>query len=265
MFISVHWLNRLLAPGNLTGAEAETVLTDLGLPLESRQPLPTGDERLDVEVTSNRGDCLSHLGIAREIAAATGRSLLLPALKSPPPSDHTTLAGFALDNTIADHRCPLFLARIIRGVRVGPSPDWLVAALESVGQRSVNTVVDCSNYVLFELGHPTHAFDLAALRGQRIVVRMARDKEPFTALDGRSHTLSTDDMVVADAERAVGLAGVIGGLDSSVTARTRDVLIEAATWDPAHVRRTARRRQIRTDSSHRYERTLYPCCKSSSM
>ena len=256
MLISVRWLNRLLEPGNLSGAEAEAALTDLGFPLESREAIAGGDERLDVEVTSNRGDCLSHVGVAREIAAATGRQLKQPAvrLRADLGAAPGALGSARVENLIADDRCPLFVARVIRGVRVGPSPGWLVEALESIGQRSVNNVVDCSNYVLFEMGHPTHAFDLATIPEGRIVVRMARDGEPFAALDGRKHTLSAQDMVVADRDRAIGLAGVIGGLETSVTDRTRDVVLEAAAWSPWRVRATARRRGIRTDASHRYER-----------
>lgn len=260
MLASVRWLNRLLAPGDVSPDEAERVLTFAGFPVEGREPLPGGDTRLDVELTSNRGDCLCHIGLAREIAAATGRQLLAPTLPENfgaargAPSVRT---GAALENRTPD-ACPRFTARVIRGVRVGPSPAWLVEALESVGQRSINNVVDVSNFVLFELGNPSHTFDLDTLRGKQIVVRFAKKGEPFEALDGRTHALRDDELVVADAERAVSLAGVIGGEETSVTTRTKDVLLEVATWAPAVIRRAARRLNIRTDAGHRFERIVDP-------
>lgn len=254
MLISVAWLNRLLEPGNLTPDEAEHALTFAGFPIESRERLPSGDTRLDVEVTSNRGDMLCHLGCARELGAATGRSLRLegakPNAKGPAASGLTSV-----ENRIPES-CPLFTARLIRGVTVGPSPKWLVDALESVGQKSVSNVVDASNFILFQHGHPSHAFDFATLRGSRLVIRWANAGEKLLALDGKTYALQPDEMVVADAERAVGLAGVIGGVETSVTARTRDVLLEVATWSPAAVRRGARRNGLRTDASHRYERLV---------
>jgi len=263
MLASVRWLNTLLAPGSpgssgpagaVTPDEAEHVLTFAGFPIESREDLPGGDVRLDVEVTSNRGDCLSHLGLAREIAAATGRQLIVPT--PDPEPDGEPVGSFAsLQNTTPDV-CPRFTARVIRGVKVGPSPRWLVEALEAVGQRSINNVVDVSNYVLLELGNPSHTFDLNTLAGRTAVIRWAKKGERFEALDGRTHTLREDELVVADAERAVSLAGVIGGESSSVTERTTDVLLEVATWDPATIRRAARRLNIRTDAGHRFERIV---------
>lgn len=264
MLISVHWLNTLLKPGAagpLTADEAERTLTFAGFPIESRTPLPGGDERLDVEVTSNRGDVLSHVGVAREVAAATGRELIVPRAPwdaSRGPGTGERVGGAAALENLAARGCPRFTARVIRGVKVGPSPAWMVRALEAVGQRSINNVVDVTNYVLFELGHPTHVFDLSRLADRRIVVRGAREGERLRTLDGKEHTLRAGELVVADAERAQGLAGVMGGEDSSVTDATTDVLIEAATWDPASVRAVARRLQIRTDASHRYERYVDP-------
>lgn len=265
MLISVRWLNRLLAPspqGDLTPERAEDALLRAGFPLESVELLPDGDARLDVEITSNRGDCMSHLGVAREIAAVTGRQLVPPeTLEVKPPrqgeAKSATLAGVAIENHAFDD-CPRFTARVIRGVKVGPSPKWLVDALESVGQRSINNVVDVTNYVLFELGNPSHVFDLAKLAGSKLVIRFATKNEPLETLDGRTHTLLANELVVADAQRATSLAGVIGGEDSSVTESTRDVVLEMATWKPATIRRPARRLQIRTDASARFERTVDP-------
>ncbi len=260
MLISVHWLNSLLDPGAsgpISADDAERVLTFAGFPIESRTPLPGGDERLDVEVTSNRGDVLSHVGVAREVAAATGRELLIPG-KPPSAGSAEKVSAVASLENLAAAGCPRFTARIIKGVKVGPSPAWLVKALESVGQRSINNVVDITNYVLFERGHPSHVFDLDKLAGPKIIVRSAKEGEKLQTLDGKTHTLKSGELVVADAERAQGLAGIMGGEDSSVTEGTTNVLIEAATWDPSAVRRAARRLQIRTDASHRYERYVDP-------
>ncbi|MEO1130598.1 MAG: phenylalanine--tRNA ligase subunit beta, partial [Planctomycetota bacterium] len=250
------WMNRYLEPGNVTPDEAVRVLEATSFPIEERQDLPDGDAVLDVEITSNRGDCVCHLGLARELSAATGRRLVVPEVTlgdgGGAVSEHTSI-----DNQVPG-LCPRFTARIIRGVTVGPSPAWLVDLLERIGQRSINNIVDVSNFVLFELGHPSHTFDLNTLAEQRLIVRHATDGEAFTALDGKSHTLRTSDLVVADAKRAVSLAGVIGGLDTGVTEKTTDVLLEVATWDPPTIRRTARRLDIRTDAGYRFERIVDP-------
>ncbi len=264
MLTSVKWLNRYLAPGDVTADEAEDVLTRVGFPIESRAEGPGGDIRLDVELTSNRGDCLCHLGLAREVAAATGRRLAHPSVKlegggavgegSRGDGVGGGVVGVSVENRIKDRACPRFTARVIRGVKVGPSPAWLREALESVGQRSINNVVDVSNFVLLEMGYPSHTFDLEKVTEGRLIVRYAEAGERLKALDGRTHTLSAEEVVVADAKGALSLAGVIGGLESGVTGATKDVLLEVATWDPATVRRAARRLDIRTEASHRFER-----------
>ncbi len=262
MLTSLRWINRLLDPSNLGPDEAEAKLIAHSFPLESREDKATAegpDTLMDVEVTSNRGDCLCHLGLARELAATTGRALRMPDGTLPPTAGRPRVESVtSVENRVAGPggACPRFTARVIRGVKVGPSPAWLVNALESVGQRSINNVVDVSNYVLHELGHPSHTFDLNTLRGKKLIVRPALDGETFVALDKRSHALKTTDIVVADAERAVSLAGVIGGLETGVTEKTTDVLLEMATWDPVIVRRAARRLDIRTDASHRFERIV---------
>lgn len=254
MLTSVAWLNRYLNPATVTADEAEHVLTHVGFPIESREALPSGDTRLDVELTSNRGDCLCHVGLAREIAAATGRALVMP--KSPAVKASATKAASvtSVENQVSAGGCPRFTARVIRGVKIGPSPKWLAEVLEAVGLRPINNVVDVTNFINLELGHPCHVFDLNTLAGKRLVVRLAKQGEPVTALDGRKHQMNGDEMVVADAERAVSIAGVVGGLDSGVTDKTTDLLFEMATWDPIAVRRAARRLDIRTDASHRFER-----------
>lgn len=252
MLAGVRWLNQYLNPATLTADEAEAALMGAGFPIESRTTLPDGDVRLDVEVTSNRGDCLCHLGMAREIAAKTGRALVEPAVTLPPGKD--PIANFAtLENREPD-ACPRFTLRVIRGVKIGPSPAWLVSALEAVGQRSINNVVDVTNYINFELGHPCHVFDLDKLAGRTLVVRFAAKGETLLTLDGKKRTLAPDELVVADAERPQSLAGVIGGGDSEVTNATVNIAFEMATWDPVTIRRAARRHQIRTDASYRFER-----------
>ncbi len=263
MKASVQWLRDLLgtAPGGgeLSPQEAEDVLTDLGFPIDAREALADGDTRLEVELTSNRGDCLSHVGLAREIAARTGRALNVPECEMP----NGTAGGGAepvhkaLSLTVeAPEACPRFTARVIRGVRIGPSPAWLVQRLESVGQRSINNVVDATNLLNFEFGQPAHVFDLAKLAGSNLAVRWARAGERITTLDGKARVLAADQLVIADAERPQSLAGVMGGQDSEVTIATRDVVLEVATWDPLVVRRAARAHQLRTDASHRYERRV---------
>ncbi|MCC6428688.1 MAG: phenylalanine--tRNA ligase subunit beta [Phycisphaerales bacterium] len=259
MNISIAWINKYLSPANLTADEAEQALMHSGFPIESRETLPGGDIRMDVEITSNRGDCLSHLGLAREIAAKTGRTLIMPSVELPPTTPAATSGRAAdavtLENTRPD-LCPLFTIRVIRGVKVGPSPAWLREALEAVGQRSISNIVDATNFVNFELGNPSHAFDLARLGGSKVIVRTAQPKEKLTTLDGKARVLEADDLVVADGSRAQGLAGVMGGGDSEVGNSTTDVVLEVATWAPATVRKTSRRHGIRTDASHRYERIV---------
>lgn len=266
MLISLAWLNSLFPDSKadpLSADQVEALLTALGFPIESRLavPLPSGtiDTRLDVEITSNRGDCLSHVGIAREIAAKTSRLLQISSFPAQlavgQPAVGQVAAALKLINSVPGS-CPRFTARVIKNVTVGPSPAWLVARLEAVGQRSINNVVDATNYISFELGNPSHVFDLATLKGGQLHVRYAHAKESLATLDGKVRTLKADELVVADAERAQSLAGVIGGRDSQVTAATRDIVVEVATWDPVHVRRAARNHGVRTDASHRFERTV---------
>ncbi len=154
--------------------------------------------------------------------------------------------------------CPTYTARVIRGVTVAPSPDWLRARLEAVGLRPVNNVVDVTNFVLHELGQPLHAFDLDKLDGRRVVVRLAERGEPFTAIDGSRHELTPDTLVIADASRPVAIAGVMGGLDSEVTGTTTDILLESAVFDPLSVRTTSRKLKLASDASYRYERGVDP-------
>ena len=252
MKASVKWINRYLDGEDLSVTQVEEFLTHAGFPIDARQDLPGGDALLEVEVTSNRGDCLSHVGLAREISARTGMPLKLPVIPELKEAGDVNDA-MSLRNTVPE-ACPRFTARVIRNVRIGPSPRWLADSLVSVGQRPINNVVDITNFINFELGNPCHVFDLARLAGRSLIVRFARDGEALTTLDGKKRTLKPDEVVVADGERAQSLAGVIGGGESEVSAGTSDVVLEMATWDPIAIRRAARRHQLKTDASHRFER-----------
>ncbi|QOI99119.1 MAG: phenylalanine--tRNA ligase subunit beta [Phycisphaeraceae bacterium] len=261
MLLSLRWINEYLEPGDLGADEAADALMNVGFPIEARDDFTDArgqpDTRLDAEVTSNRGDCLSLIGLARELAAKTGRGLKLPDPALPSAAGGPVGSFITLHNRVPD-QCPRFTVRVIRGVNVGPSPAWLVRHLESLGQRSINNVVDATNFVNFEAGNPSHVFDLDRLAGRQLVVRAAALGERLLTLDGKERTLRADEIVVADAERAQSLAGVIGGGESQVSDTTRDVVVEVATWDPVAVRRASRRLGVRTDASYRFERRVDP-------
>jgi phenylalanyl-tRNA synthetase beta chain len=211
------------------------------------------DHVLEVEITPNRPDCLSVVGVARELAALTGARFHRPDLAVVEGGD--AAADLAQVRIEAPDLCARFTARVITGVRVGPSPAWMAARLRAVGLRPISNVVDATNYVMWELGHPLHAFDGAALTDATIVVRRAQAGERFTTLDGQERTLSEAMLVIADPARAVGIAGVMGGANTEVTGATTRVLLEAAWFQPASVRRTARALGLLTDAAYRFERT----------
>ena len=214
------------------------------------------DVLLEVNVTPNRPDALSHVGIAREVAAALGLKVRLPApalAESGPP------AGDAVKVRIeAPDRCARYAARVIEGVKIGPSPTWLARRLEACGVRSISNVVDATNFVLLELGHPLHAFDLEKVAGREIVVRTARPGEKIVTLDGKERVLSLDDLLIADRDRGSALAGVMGGGDSEISAGTTRVLLESAWFQPSGIRGTARRHGLATEASYRFERGADP-------
>ncbi|MBL1215974.1 MAG: phenylalanine--tRNA ligase subunit beta [Planctomycetes bacterium] len=256
MNVSTKWINEYL-DRPATTEELSEVLPAVGFALEEAETLGAdGDARLDLEITSNRGDCVSIIGLARECAAATGRTLKLPDCSV------STVAEQAADVTSVENHelelCPYYSARILRGVKVGPSPDWLKQRIESVGLRSVNNVVDVTNFVLFELGQPLHTFDLAKLKEQRIVVRCARSGETMTAIDGSKLTLDPSMLIIADAEVPVAVAGVMGGLETEISETTTDILLEAASFSPPSVRTTSRKLKLFSDSSYRFERGVHP-------
>jgi phenylalanyl-tRNA synthetase beta chain len=221
-----------------------------------------GDERLVVDVTANRADLLGHKGVARELSAALHQPFRLPdipderAIDLPTPErygDEAPVGGIRVAIDDADG-CGRLLAAVIRGVRIGPSPAWLASRLEAVGVRSINNVVDATNYVMFELNQPMHAYDATRLAGPALIVRRARDHERLMTLDGTDRALPVGTLVIADADRVIGVAGVMGGRASEVTANTTDVLLECAWFDPARVRRAARALGLSTEASHRFER-----------
>lgn len=214
--------------------------------------LVPADVLFDLEITPNRPDLLSHLGLARELAALTG--LPLKGVTDHGAVKVATRAAEADEVSIqAEDLCSLYAARVIKGVKVGPSPEWLRRRLESVGLRPINNIVDVTNFVLMEMGQPLHAFDLAKLKGG-IVVRCAAEGEKFLALDGSEHGLGIEDLVIADASGPVAIAGVMGGTESGVTDGTVDILLEAAHFQSSSVRRTSRRLGLSSDSSYRFER-----------
>ncbi len=252
MKISLEWLTDFL-PGPLDAQRCAEALTNAGLPVESIDVVGN-DTVLDVEVTSNRSDCLCHVGVARELAA-----LLDLPFKMPVQSDARVMSDAPIAVSIdAKNLCPHYTAQSVRDVKVGPSPAWMVRRLEAVGVRVINNVVDITNYVMFELGQPLHAFDQQKLAGPRIEVRTARVGEKLTTLDGHERTLTADMLVIADAVRPVALAGVMGGRETEVSDSTRMVLLESARFDPLAVRRAARALTLHSDSSHRFERQFDP-------
>lgn len=210
----------------------------------------------DVSVTPNRPDCLSHLGVARELSV-----IMDSEFNKPEPV--FTESGEKVDDHIVveiddPDACPRYSARVVRNVKIGPSPKWLAERLEAVGVRSINNVVDVTNYILMETGHPLHGFDYDFVQGHKIVVRKAKEGEEFVTLDDATHTLSSDDLLICDGERPVALAGVMGGLNSEVTDDTKHILLESAYFDPMTVRKTAKRLGMSTEASQRFERGADP-------
>lgn len=255
MKISYQWLKEFLDVEIAPRVLAER-LTMAGLAVDAVET--HGDDAvLDIDLTSNRPDCLSHLGVAREVAAL---------LNLPLKFDVAPLHGDAAVKTselttveiLNPELCPRYTARLIQGVKIGPSPDWLVKRLEAMGQRSVNNVADITNYVMLSLGQPLHAFDFEMLRGKRIIVRAAKPGEQMTTLDGEERELTVAMLVIADGERPVALGGIKGGEDSGITDSTVNVLLEAASFTPAQIRATSKVLGLSTEASYRFERGVDP-------
>ncbi len=254
MIVSWNWLTQYVQLTMPVDALTER-LALTGLNHESTDEVG-GDLAIDLEVTSNRPDCLGHLGVAREISV-----LFETPLKVPDPRPKTsgapveTLAGVAVENP---DLCPRFTARVVSGATVKESPWWMRKRLETLGVRPISNVVDVTNYVMLECGQPLHAYDLDKLAEKRLVVRNALPKEKLTAINGKIYELSPEMLVIADASRVVGLAGVMGGLDTEIDPTTRNILIEAARFDSMSVRKSSRALALFSPSSYRFERPLDP-------
>jgi len=211
-------------------------------------------EVLEISVTPNRGDALSILGIARELAALLGLPLTMPPCE--PAEEGPPIEGQAAVEIIDSQGCPRYAARLVRGVGIAPSPLWMRDRLEACGVRPINNVVDVTNYILMELGQPLHAFDFKRLAGGRIIVRRARPGEMFTTLDGSQRQMPEEALMICDAAGSVAVAGIMGGLNSEVEEDTQNVLIESAFFDPTSIRRTSKRLGLSTEASYRFERSI---------
>lgn len=252
MRVSLNWLRDYVDTG-LQAEQIAEILSNLGLPCEGIEHLDN-DSVIDVEVTSNRGDCLSHIGIARELAAATGNELRLPQVHF---QEMDRPAGEFVQVEIREpDLCGRYTARIMEGVKVGPSPEWMRQRLEAIGMRSVNNVVDATNYAMMETGQPPHAFDYATIEGHKIIVRKAIPGERIISIDGTQCDLAPEMLVIADARRPVAVAGIMGGLQTEVSDATTTILLEDAYFDPVSIRTTSRRLALPSEASFRFERIV---------
>lgn len=252
MLVSWNWLKDYVdLPMSPDDATARLMMA--GLNHESTEKVGS-DFCIDLEITSNRADCLGHVGVAREISVLFEKPLKVPA---PQPKESSQKAAELTSVTLeAPALCPRYIARVIRGVKIKPSPAWLQDKLRTIGVAAISNVVDVTNYVLMECGQPLHAFDLAKLKEKRIIVREAKAGEPFEAINHVTYKLEPGMCVIADAERPVALGGVMGGADTEVSDRTTDLLIEAAEFSPLSIRGTARKLKLHSPSSYRFERGL---------
>ncbi len=248
MNISYNWLKDLVDV-DLSPQELATKLTNVGLAVEGVHEF-ADDFVFDIDLTSNRSDCLSHLGVSREVAAIQGAKLKIQSEKIEEQRPKT-------DNLVTvqdDDLCNRFTARIIRNVKITPSPEWLVKRLEAIGERAINNVADITNFVMHELGQPMHSFDLNKLKENRIVVRRARGGETIKTLDEVERKLDETMLAICDAENPVAIAGIMGGFDSSITFDTTDVLLEVAYFKRENIRQTSRALNLSTEASYRFER-----------
>ena len=252
MKISLNWLRDYVEVEGSAEQVAE-ILSDVGFPCEGIEHLDA-DTVIDIEVTSNRGDCLGYIGMARELAAATGKELKIPSIEvNESDRDAADYAGVEIHEP---ELCGRYTARIIEGVKVAPSPDWLRKRLERIGLRSVNNVVDATNYAMMETGQPPHAFDYAKINDGKIIVRRAIAGERLVSIDGTQCDLHPDMLIIADARGPVAIAGVMGGLETEVSEATTTILLEDAFFDPVSVRTTSRALVLPSEASYRFERIV---------
>ncbi|MGZ5279369.1 MAG: phenylalanine--tRNA ligase subunit beta, partial [Pseudobdellovibrionaceae bacterium] len=247
-------LKELGLPGESDGIVILPETAPIGKPFAEYQGFD--DVTFELKVTANRADCLSHYGLAREVSCLLGKELK-PVEKQLAFSPHATQEMIGLEVRATD-LCPRYTGRFIKNVKVGPSPDWLVKRLEMVGMNSINNIVDCTNYVMMELGQPLHAFDAGQLRGRKIIVERAQAGERFTTLDGTELSLTGEELMIKDTERSVCIAGVIGGKNSGVSDTTTDVFLEAAYFAPMSARKSLRAHGLNTDSGYRFARGVDP-------
>lgn len=250
MIVSWNWLKDYVSL-DAPPAEVADRLMMAGLNLESIEP-HGDDHAIDLEVTSNRPDCLGHIGIAREASVLFDKPLTIPAAAV--TSNGQPVASVTSVTIESPDLCPRYVARVLKGVKIGPSPKWLRDRLEAVGIASINNVVDVTNYCLMESGQPFHAFDFDKLRGGRIVVRRAKPNEKLQAIDHNEYALTSDMCVICDAERPVAIAGVMGGAATEISSATTNVLIEVADFSSMSIRATARKLTLHSPSSYRFER-----------
>ncbi|MHC4912145.1 MAG: phenylalanine--tRNA ligase subunit beta [Planctomycetota bacterium] len=252
MKILLSWLNDYIDTGLCAERIAE-ILSDLGLSCEGIQQLGS-DAVIDLEITSNRGDCLSLIGVARELSVATGKQLKIPTAElTESGKDTSELASVEIEDP---DLCPRYTARVIEGVKVGPSPDWLRNRLEAVGLRTVNNVVDATNYAMLETGQPPHAFDYEKITDGKIIVRKALPGERIVSIDDSKCDLAPDMLIIADPSGPVAIAGVMGGLHTEVSETTTSILLEDAYFDPISIRGTARQLALPSEASYRFERIV---------
>ncbi|HAZ09939.1 MAG TPA: phenylalanine--tRNA ligase subunit beta [Candidatus Omnitrophica bacterium] len=252
MRVSFDWLKDFM-DGKIDVTKTQSFLTMTGLEITSMADIE-GDHVMEIEVTPNRPDCLSILGIARELSAASGISIKLPdSIRKNFMRKGNARGGVKIE-ILDKHACSRYVGCIMKNVKVGPSPKWLAQRLNAMGVRSVNNIVDITNYALFELGQPLHAFDLDKLEGKRIIVRRAKKGESIITIDGITRTLDPNVLVIADALRPVAIAGIMGGKDTEITADTKNILIESACFNPVVIRKACRQLGAASESSYRFER-----------
>ena len=251
MLYSREWLSQYVALPE-SAAEVGDQTTAIGFAVEGIETAGA-DEVLDLEINPNRPDCMNHLGLARELAAAAGSELRKPEIVVQPEvsSEASPEVTIQIEDAAG---CPRYAAVAVRGIKIGPSPDWMVRRLEAVGVRPINNIVDITNFVLWEYGQPLHAFDLDRLTSPKVIVRRGKAGESLVTLDGESRELDDEVLVIADEDGAVALAGIMGGASTEVTEKTINILIESAHFAPSVVRRGAKKLGMHTDASHRFER-----------
>jgi len=250
MLVSIEWLKEFISIRQ-SPEEVADLLTMAGLEVDSSEEV-NGDTVLEIDLTPNRGDCLSVIGIAREISAVTGRKIRMPRFRLP-SEDKRSWMKVSIDNR---DLCPRYAGRIIKGVKIGESPDWMKRRLEASGIRPINNIVDVTNYVMLEYGQPLHAFDLDRLKAGHIRVATPSRTIRFKTLDGAERKITKDMLLIWDGDRPVAVAGVMGGLDSEVSDGTTSIFLESACFNPSSVRRTSSALGLRTESSFRFERGI---------